>query len=168
MDKQYYLNISGGFNLFLANKNKTTTNQNAINKGNGFLNANTSRFGVIIGDGFTLFNLNANGGYFVADKLALAGGLHFDMTSVDPDSENNINLNAGLRYYFLQGLFANTLLNLTKYDSSKAEFGLTIGAGYSIFMNNHTAFEPTVNFLIPFKENRATNFTIGGSFIVFF
>ena len=143
-----------------------------ITKGKILLNAGLSNFGVVIGGGATVLSLYANGGYFVADKLALIGGFGYDLVSIDEYSENSIALNAGARYYLLTaskgGLYMNGLLNITKESDLKAEFGFSISAGYSFFLNNRVAFEPSAGFVIPFTEGSINTFVLGGSFSIFF
>ena len=143
-----------------------------VNKSNSFLYAGTSNFGLITGDGTTIFNLYANGGYFVANKFSVVVGLGFEMISVGGNSVNILGFNTGFRYYLVKanngGLFINSLLNVTKPNDLKAELGLTLGAGYSFFLNNRVSFEPTANFVMPFKEGSSNIFIFGGGFSIFF
>ena len=143
-----------------------------IYKGNAFINASTSNFGITTGGGATSFNLSANGGYFVANRFALVGGLGYNLVSSDFISFNSLSIKAGVRYYLVSanngGLFINSLIDVTKPNDLKAEFGLNIGAGYSFFLNNRMSFEPTVNFVMPFTEGSVNIFVIGGGFSIFF
>ena len=143
-----------------------------INKGNSFINAQTTNFGIINVDGATAFILNVNMGHFVANRFALVGGLGFDLVSSDLFSENNLSLNAGFRYYWVKanngGLFINSSFNVTKPNDLKVELGINAGAGYSFFLNNRVAFEPTVNFVMPFSEGYTNIFVFGCGFSIFF
>ena len=140
------------------------------NKGNTFINANTTNFGIINFDGTTFFDLNVNVGYFVANRFAFIGGLGYEY---EKDKTNNINLKTGFRFYMVKanksGLFFNSWLNAAKSIDTKFDlFGLTIGGGYSFFPNNRVAFEPTVNFIIPFEEGVPNIFVFGCGFSIFF
>jgi hypothetical protein len=142
------------------------------NKGNFFLNANSSNFGLSTGSDVTQFNLNTNFGYFVANRFALLGGVGFDMVSVSGNTANVLSINAGLRYYLIEadkgGLFINSSLYVIKPYNFKAQFALNIGAGYSFFLNNRVAFEPIVSFVMPFSEGSSNAFILGGGFSIFF
>ena len=141
-----------------------------INRGNTFINAQTTNFGIINVDGSTTFNLNVNMGHFVANRFALVGGLGYEYQK---DYANNITLNAGFRFYLTKankgGLFFNSQLNAAKYIGAKFDlWGFTIGGGYSFFPNNRVALEPIINFVIPFEEGIPNIFVFGCGVSIFF
>ncbi len=145
----------------------STMAQLPISKDNFFVNANTSDFRLSFSDG-TSFNLGAHGGYFLADKLALVGGLTIEAS----DGYNAFGIQAGARYYFLEqskgSFFASGLLGVRKQKDVDATFGLTLNAGYAIFLNEHVALEPMVNLWLPFSSDYDVIFSIGGGISVYF
>ena len=167
--------IGGGFSTFFnvsENTSSQTTSTNTLNKGKSFINAGKSNFGIIASNSFSTYNLLLSGGFFVVNKLALVGGLGFTMVRIADFSMNTLDIITGVRYYILEanngGLFINSLLNVTKPDKLKPEFGFSLGAGYSIFLNNRIAFEPTANFVMPFTEGRSSSLVFGGGFSIYF
>jgi len=171
-ENEYIQPIVANASFIEITENNMAMDDIPINKGNGFLNAGTSNFGIITGDGTTTFNIYANGGYFVANKFALVGGLGFEMLTFSGNTANILAFNAGFRYYLVKtnngGLFINSLLNVAKPNDLKTELGLTLGAGYSFFLNNRVSFEPIANFMMPFKEGSSNIFVFGGGFSIFF
>ena len=138
-----------------------------IKKGNVLINANLSDVDLSFGDG-TSFTLNAYGGYFIIDNLAIAGGLGIHAE----DSYNKFSIDAGARYYFLEqskgSFFAAGLLNVTKYEDVDATFGLKFQGGYAFFVNQHISLEPMVSLWLPFSSGYDVTFSIGGGISIYF
>ena len=132
-----------------------------------FVNANTSEVHMSFGNG-TSFNLYANGGWFLSDNFALVGGLGLYTYSQNSVSSNQIRLNAGARFYFTDNLFAQGMLNVSKWKDVDASTALRLGVGYSIFLSDRVALEPMANIVIPFESNRNSSFVIGGGISVYF
>ncbi len=145
----------------------TAMAQLPLSKGNLFVNADVSNVDISFGDN-TTFTLGANGGYFLADKLALIGGIDFYTTK----DFNMFGINVGARYYFLEqtkgSFFASGLLGVDKIKNVDATFGLTIDAGYAYFLNQHVALEPKLTLWLPFSKDYDTTFSIGAAISVYF
>ncbi len=153
----------------------TAMAQLPINKGNFFVSANISELDLTFGGG-TDFTLGAGGGYFLADKLALIGGLSISADSQkiggETYSDNSFGLAAGARYFFLEqtkgGFFADGMLGVNKQKDVDAAFRLALGAGYAYFLNEHVALEPMVMLTLPFSSDYDVTFSIGGAISVYF
>ena len=139
-------------------------------KGNFF--ANTRLTGLEFStDDLTSFSIGANGGYFLADKLALVGGLSITTLSFGGETFSSFGLNAGARYYFAENangsFFADGLLGLQKADNSDAIVGLTLNGGYAVFLKENIAIEPMATLFLPFSNGDVT-FSLGAGFSIYF
>lgn len=116
-------------------------------KGTMYANASLSGFGLSYSKqpGFCM-NINAAGGYFIADGWALGGLIGWDHR----DSANEFNLGMGARYYLRNnGFFFSGGL---KYGLNSAggdtevihNVYLTPEAGYCFFLNDHVSLEPSI------------------------
>lgn len=151
----------------------TAMAQLPVKKGNMFVNADLSNLNLSFGGGSTSFALGAHGGYFLADNLALMAGLGIGTRSFEGGgSSTDFDINAGARYYFAEqskgSFFANGLLGVNKWTDLDATFGLTLGAGYALFLNEHVSLEPMVNLQLPFSSGSDVTFSIGGGISVYF
>jgi hypothetical protein len=128
-------------------------------------------------------NINATGGYFVIDKLAIGGGIglgvvsqevaNFDDwggTGTSTSSTTTFNFGAGARYYFLSnakgGLFATGMFNIT-VGSGDAVFGLNFNGGYSFFINKYISIEPLMYINLPFAKGTSVDFGIGAGISIY-
>lgn len=114
------------------------------------------------------------GGYFFMDNLAagLLLNIRTSTTKIEiTDSKSNTNAFAVgpfARYYFNNGFFAEgsvaygfgkidgDLFGEQKFNS----FGFSVGAGYAVFLGDHVAIEPSVNYIRDsqkFKNSDATD-----------
>ena len=132
-----------------------------------FINANASEVHQSFGNGAS-FNLNANGGWFLAENFALTGGVGFSSYSRNSYSTNTVALNAGGRFYFTDNFFAQGLLNVSKSKNLDTRTGLRLGAGYAIFLNDRVALEPIASVVIPFASDSNASLAIGGGISVYF
>ncbi len=91
----------------------------------------------------TVLSLSPNVGYFVADNWAL--GLRAALVAVEESSSWNIG--PFTRYYFgkkANGKFFGQLAgNIGGSDNADVVFGLGVGAGYALFLNQSVALEFT-------------------------
>ena len=138
----------------------------SINKGNSFLYAGSNSLGITFADDAKNVNLNAMGGYFIANKFALVGGVGYSWLSFNNYSDNTWIFMAGVRGYLIEaksgGLFLESLLLFAQTDI------LRLTAGYSLFLNSRVAVEPTVNYGLTFDKNDPNVFAIGANFSIFF
>ena len=111
--------------------------------------------------------LAIDGGYFVADNWAigaLIGINHYD-------SVTGFSLLANVSHYFLEtdigALFGRVGLGLDREQKINS-FVVDVSAGYSIFVTDEIAIEPTAGFLIPFKNGRDASFRLGVAFSLYF
>jgi outer membrane protein len=112
---------------------------------------------------YTSFSLEPQFGYFVIDNLAVGAGLNLTLSSWKPDGSDGkstsslIALSPFARYYFGPGIFgeAKVLLGASKdkddfggnTDEKKFNVtGLSLGAGYAIFLNDNVAIEPMIGY----------------------
>ncbi len=140
-------------------------------KGNAFINANTSDFTLSFGNG-ALFNIGADAGYFIFNNFAVMGGLSF-MAFKDGDYKtNSFGINAGARFYFLEQsrgkFFASGLFGVDKIKGVDATVSLTFNAGYAFFLTEHVSLEPLVNLWIPFADGYDVRFSLGAGISVYF
>ncbi len=110
------------------------------------------------GESFSLFSAQPMAGYFVIDNLAV--GTSIGLATSDGFSEFGIG--PFVRYYVWSNLFAQVGLQYTNTTIdpsdgvSSTRFGG--GLGYSFFVNNAVAIEPSVQ--VDFGDD-VTNFGIG-------
>ena len=138
----------------------------SIKKGNSFLYAGSNSIDISFADRTKVINLTAMGGYFVANKFAIVGGLGYGWLSFADFSDDTWIFAVGVRSYLVEakngGLFLEGLLLLAQTDI------LRITAGYSLFLNSRVAVEPTLIYGLPFDEDAPNIFSIGANFSIFF
>jgi hypothetical protein len=97
-------------------------------------------------DGSSIFSLSPNVGYFVANKWAL--GARASLATGDGFSSWNIG--PFTRYYFggkeNASFFGQLGANIGGGKNSDTEFGLGVGAGYAVFLNESVALEFTAGY----------------------
>ncbi|MCR4860166.1 MAG: outer membrane beta-barrel protein [Bacteroidales bacterium] len=108
---------------------------------------------------FSRFGLQATGGYAIIDDLAIIAGLGMQSGSAEGSKANVIDFFAGARYYVIPNLYAGAKIlfanasisdngDLFDAGSTKAStLGAELNAGYSIFLSDRFAFEPSVSYL---------------------
>jgi outer membrane protein len=109
----------------------------------------------------TDFSISPSVGYFVANRLAVGGGISWASSHFSPDTGSSSTGSAFLfsplvRYYFGPGFFGQGTFGV---GSSKGDYKLSssstitvkgsvtawsLGIGYAIFLNDHVALEPLV------------------------
>ena len=145
----------------------TGTTMAQFDRGNLFVNANVSEVSLSFG-GTTTFSMGAYGGYFLADHLALIGGLDFFAFK----DYSSFNIAGGVRYYFLEtsngGLFASGLMDIGKSKDVDATVGLRFNGGYAFLLNQHVALEPMATLRLPFADGADVTFTLGAGISVYF
>jgi len=108
----------------------------------------------------TTFGINAAGGYFIMDKLAVIGGIGTQVM----DGGTMFTIGAGARYYFLPlgegALFGSGKFNLST-GGGQTIFGIGLEGGYAFFLNRYISIEPLLYLNIPFKEGAKVDVGIG-------
>lgn len=109
---------------------------------------------------FSRFGLQASGGYAIMDDLAVMAGLGLQTGKYDDSGATALDVYVGARYYVIPNVYAGAKLVLgtasIKNDvSSKADdaikantLGVELNAGYSFFITDRFAFEPSISYLL--------------------
>ncbi len=146
------------------------SNAQKINRDDFYIGARATGAELSFGSG-TNFGIAAEGGYFLFDKFAFGGLFGLNYTSENGESNTSVILMAGGRYYFLEmgsgALFAGAYAGIEKLESDTS-FAIDLRGGYSIFVADNVAIEPTVGVFIPFAKNHDATFGIGCGFTLFF
>ena len=126
----------------------------------------------------TDLNLGVEAGYFVIDNLSINAGLllGYEKIGGDDDATNTYGLQLGARYYLPSKIFFGAAFDVisSKYGSydSQTGTGLTLGAGYALFLNDKVAFEPSIGYRLGLsdkdKGTKANIFAINLGFSFYF
>lgn len=137
----------------------------------GFANAQTEQGGMLVGassnlgfsstsvdgvdDNTSNFNLNARGGYFVIDNLAVGLNLGFNNAKQGDNKSTTTSIGLFGRYYVNGTFFLGA-----GFDSTKAKVETAAGSGdvsgswirleggYPVWLNDNIAVEPALNYNI--------------------
>ncbi|PXX24220.1 hypothetical protein [Arenibacter sp. ARW7G5Y1] len=123
--------------------------------------ANTS-FGLVSIDGTTIWSIGGEGGYFVADDLAVKIGLGYS----DTDSSNSISYKLGAKYYINSSIPVQLdLTGASIEDYNENPLWLGIQGGYAIFLNDFVSVEPGLRYNLSlnrdFTDEGILEFRIG-------
>lgn len=145
-------------------------------KGTKYVNASLSGFGLSYSKqpGFCM-NIEAAGGYFVADSWMLKGLIGWDHVG----GSNTFDLGAGFRYYMKKyGVFFGTGIKYGLTGAGGGDFGdaavvhnvyLPLEAGYCFYLNDHVTIEPSAYVDMCFNHfKEATKFGLMVSFGYYF
>lgn len=109
-------------------------------------------------DGASTFGLDVNGGYFVIDNLSVNAQLGFGYSKFgDADAQTEFTFGVGARYYLPMKIFFGAMFDYTSTNpggdaDAQADPGLTLGAGYALFLNDNIAIEPFVGYRLGFGD----------------
>lgn len=132
---------------FFVNPTLTNLSFNAVTISSGGAKESMNRIGVQV-----------TGGYAIIDNLAVVAGVGFQSGKYSDSSMNVLNAFVGARYYFIPSLYAglnaavgNLSLNNNTGTGSKGAntgttFGLEANVGYSWFLSERFALEPSLSF----------------------
>ena len=123
--------------------------------------ANTS-FGLVSIDGTTIWSIGAEGGYFVADDLAVKVGLGY----TDTDGSNSFSYKLGAKYYINSSIPVQLdFTGASIKDLDENPLWLGIQGGYAIFLNDFVSVEPGLRYNLSlnkdFTEEGILEFRIG-------
>jgi hypothetical protein len=126
------------FSLLLGGLFLATTAQAQVSKGSWMVGGSVNFESE---DGENVFQFEPQLGYFLTNKLAV--GVNFN---IDVEEETQMEFGPFARYYVWKNLFPQVgmLYSKTGEEDSYTEFN--VGLGYSLFANDHVAFEPIVNY----------------------
>jgi len=81
-------------------------------------------------------------GYFLINNLAVGSNFNIDFEGDD----TQIEFGPFARYYAFKGLFAQAGIGYAKENDNDALIGYNGAVGYSWFLNNSVAFEPSLRY----------------------
>lgn len=137
-----------------------------INEGNFHFGAGLTGANFSFSDK-TFIGISVDGGYFIMDNWAIGGVVgvsHYD-------SETAFSILANASYYFLEtdtGVLFGRFGTGADREVGLTSFVMDITAGYSFFITDKIAIEPTAGFFIPFKSGRDASFNLGVGFSLYF
>ncbi|MDR2801892.1 MAG: hypothetical protein LBB31_01580 [Prevotellaceae bacterium] len=141
---------------------------------NFFLNAELSGLKASFTPAPFSLGVNAGGGYFLIDNLALRAQAGVGFTAGQDGGDSNINVNFGVggRYYlhgfFLDALFQGANIGRNEHGEKQLEVGIQGALGYAIFLNDHVAFEPALTLGKFFIEGSDFNVGLNAAFSIYF
>jgi hypothetical protein len=113
-------------------------------------------------------DISAEAGYFLTDNLSIGGEVGIQSY----DSNTGFRLMANASYYFLEtssgALFGRFGMGVDQEMGGKSSLAVDMTAGYSIFITDKIAVEPTAGFFIPLKDDRNASFNLGFGFSLYF
>lgn len=99
-------------------------------------------------DSLNQFQGSVGIGYFVIDNFAINAGLGYTYQKYgDNDSSDSFAFSVGARYYTPINIFVDADFDIQTTNSTTGT-GVTLGAGYAIFLNDKVALEPAVGYRI--------------------
>lgn len=147
-----------GFTFTSNAQDGTQTNQGSwlIEANTGFggdgltgHSANTG-FSLVSSDGSTIWGIGAEGGYFIADDLAIKGGLGYS----DYDGLNIFSYKLGAKYYVISTIpFQLDITGASIQDAPESPLWLGLQGGYAIFLSNHISVEPGLRYNMSLNED---------------
>lgn len=115
------------------------------------------------------FGLEAMGGYFLLDNIALTGNVGMSLN----DAVNTYSFGVGGRYYFeSNGIYIGAMLKDTSYSLKDADsdndFAIVGEAGYAFFLSRSVTIEPAIYYSQSFSDNDYTKFGLKVGFSFYF
>jgi len=108
----------------------------------------------------TKINLNPDLGIFIADDLAVGLGIGFESTSANSISSSTFAVGPFVRYYVADPIFIQVHADLGLSDGGGTSFGASVG--YSWFLNNGVAIEPSLFFTSFNNDGDALDYSVFG------
>lgn len=135
-----------------------------------YIGARVSEINLSISSG-TTFAMGFEGGFFIADRVSI--GAIFDLkTQSGSAGVTTVKFLGDVGFHFLEsksgaafGLFGAGVKSVTHGDTS---FLIELRGGYSLFITDNIAFEPSIGFEIPFAKGYDAVFNLGAGFSVYF
>ncbi|AIM59111.1 MULTISPECIES: hypothetical protein [Cellulophaga] len=123
--------------------------------GQGGTQAASTSFGLTSVDGETAWSLGAEGGYFVADDLAVKVGLGYQDLG---DDESAFSYKVGAKYYIASMIPVQvdyTGTSIKDADENPSFLGLQ--GGYAIFLGENVSIEPGLRYNIALNDDSFFN-----------
>lgn len=131
---------------------------NSLSQGSWIIEANTgswttgsTAFSLVSTNGFTLYSVGAEGGYFVADNLALKVGLGY---SGGDDMDGTFNYKVGVKYYIINQIPLGLDYTGASSNGNGASW-VGVQGGYAWFVANNVSIEPTIRYNMTLDEDKA-------------
>ena len=161
--KKIILTAVAVFGFAFANAQEQTSKGKWLIEANtGFGNAvGTTSFGLTSSDGDTEWNIGAEGGYFVADNLAVKLGLGYGDDSFD----SYFSYKVGAKYYVVNKIPLEVSYNgvsVKGLDENPSYLGLQ--GGYALFLGKNVSIEPGLRYNLSLNDDyykSALQFNIG-------
>ncbi|WP_435314864.1 hypothetical protein [Cellulophaga fucicola] len=141
----------------------TSTNGGQTAQGKWLIEANTgfggqagtpaanTGFNFNSSDGETSWSLGAEGGYFVADDLAVKVGLGFQDYEGDGSS---FNYKVGAKYYIASMIPVQVdYVGISEKDADENPSFLGLQGGYAIFLGENVSIEPGLRYSIALNDD---------------
>lgn len=120
------------------------------NTGNAMLGS--TGFSFASSDGESQYNIGLDGGYFIADNIALKAGLGYGGNSIDDTTILSYRL--GAKYYAMSKIPVTLdLTGASIKDADENPMWLGIGAGYAWFLGQNVSVEPGLRYNHSLNEN---------------
>lgn len=143
-----------GLSAFAQDANSSS----ALSKGSWIIEANTgtlttgsTAFSLASTDGFTVYSVGMEGGYFLSDNLALKAGLGY---VGGDDMDGQFNYKIGAKYYIIGQIPVGIDFTGTSIDGDGANW-LGVQGGYAWFVANNVSIEPTLRYNVTLDEMKA-------------
>ncbi|TDL99260.1 MAG: hypothetical protein C4K58_08265 [Flavobacteriaceae bacterium] len=169
-------------NFLIEVNGSTPTFLNGQNSYRNLGNTGVNYFADDFGSGTLKFwSAAAEGGYYIADNLALIAGLGYNDVQAQSKSQTGqdkidyVSYKVGAKYYALgmiplsldySSAFDQTDYSLTKDINFVSPQLLSVGAGYAYFPNNNVSIEPFVKYGFDLSERKENMLTGGLGFTV--
>ncbi|MEX0313018.1 MAG: hypothetical protein AB3N18_02495 [Allomuricauda sp.] len=136
-------------------------NSNALSQGSWVLEINTgswttgsTAFSLASIDGFTFYSLGAEGGYFIADDLAIKAGLGY---GGGDDQDGTFNYKLGVKYY-VAGEFPIGADFTGSSVSGESTNWIGLQGGYAWFVASNVSIEPTLRYNVAIDKQAEDSF----------
>ncbi|WP_289662788.1 hypothetical protein [Flavobacterium panacagri] len=132
-------------------------------KGKWLIEANTgfgtplvgsTSFGLWSSDGYTKWNVGAEGGYFVADNLAVKLGLGYG----DDDGDSVFAYKVGAKYYIANKFPVEASYNgMSRKGADENPSFVGLQGGYAWFIGNNVSIEPGLRYNVSLNDDYYKN-----------
>ena len=107
-------------------------------------------------NGSSEFNvgLQAKGGYFLADNLAVVGLIGYNHVGGDDETPDRVSLGVQGRYYIIQnGIYLGAGATYKHANHNYNDIMPGVEIGYAFFINRHVTIEPALYYEQSFKDH---------------
>jgi len=160
--------VAMAFNLNAQNSGATAEGKWLIEANTNFGTAHRANTGFSLQafDGNTVWNIGAEGGYFIMDDLAIKAGLGYGDSD---DTDGIFSYKLGAKYYIKSMIPVQLDLNGASFDGFSPLF-VGIQGGYAVFLADNIAIEPGLRYDVDVNDDAdgLDNFSVNIGFSLFF